>query len=190
MTSLRRLYWTALLTAVISQSSAEELVPATPESQGVRSEGLRAMSEWVRSEEHDIRSLIVLRNGKLILEWYASEVEPEMNHNVFSITKSIVSTLAGIALAERKLENLEVTPEDVLGPGGNFSAITLTNLLTMRSGLPQSRANLATGPVRELFDRIAAAPDRLAVISSLDPTRSRPRQPHHGDGWCQDSDRS
>ncbi|MEM1444274.1 MAG: serine hydrolase, partial [Verrucomicrobiota bacterium] len=157
------------VSSVASPASAQGLKPATPESQGVRSEGLREMSEWVRAEGHDIRSLIVLRNGKLILEWYAGDVDPKMNHNVFSITKSVVSTIAGKVLVEESSHHVDVTVGEVLDFDGEFENITLENLLTMRSGLPQSRANLSSGPARELFDRIAAAPDRLADIASLEP---------------------
>ncbi|MEM9015433.1 MAG: serine hydrolase [Verrucomicrobiota bacterium] len=141
---------------------------ATPESEGVSSDQLRAMSEWIRSEELDVRSLIILRNGKLILEWYAGEVTPEMNHNVFSVTKSFVSTVAGIAITERRLSSLESAVGDALDLPDPLGQINLDQLLTMRSGLPQSRANKPTGPERELFDRITAAQNRLGEIASLD----------------------
>ncbi|MEM9283404.1 MAG: serine hydrolase [Verrucomicrobiota bacterium] len=167
--------WLLSLTLVLNLfncASAQAFNATTPESQGIRSEGLRAMSEWIREEGYDVRSLIVLRNGKLILEWYASEVSREMNHNVFSVTKSIVSIIAGITLEEGEFRDLSVTAGEILGETGELDEITLENLLTMRSGLPQSRANLATGPVRELFDQIAAAPDRLAKITSLKPVHA------------------
>jgi len=161
-----RTVWTYIILHAWAQVYAFEA--ATPESQGIRSEGLRQMSEWVREEGLDIRSMIVLRNGKMVFEWYAGGVSREMNHNVFSVTKSFVSTLAGIALNERKIRGVDATLGDSLKVEGDQAAITLAHLLTMRSGFPQSRANTATGPQRELFDRIAASPDRIVEITKLE----------------------
>lgn len=163
--------WAALLFALLFpalSAFSQDFEKASPESHGIRSDGLRQMSEWVRSESLDVRSMIVLRNGKLILEWYAGGVDREMNHNIFSITKSVVSTMAGVAMAERQFRSLDVTAGDVLGIEGDFKNVALAHLLTMRSGLPQSRANNPTGPERELFDRIVAAPDCLAEIAKLE----------------------
>lgn len=159
----------SLLLTVTLNAHADSIERATPESQGVSSAGLLAMSEWVRSESFDVRSMIVLRNGKLILEWYAGDVSPDMNHNVFSVTKSVVSAIAGIAVADRRLAGLDTTVGEVLDLSPALKQINLEQLLTMRSGLPQSRASKPTGPERELFDRITAAPDRLREISSLEP---------------------
>ncbi|MAS95366.1 MAG: hypothetical protein CMO55_19375 [Verrucomicrobiales bacterium] len=155
------------LYSLTSQVYSQDFETATPESQGIPSHTLREMSEWIRSEELDVRSMIVLRNGKLVMEWYAGEVDREMNHNTFSVTKSMVATLAGIALSEREIRSADATLNDLLGFEGGPGEVTFEDLLTMRSGLPQSRANKATGVERELFDRINDAPDRLTEIQNL-----------------------
>ncbi len=145
---------------------AEGFTVATPESQGIDSNRLREMSEWVRFEELDVRSLLIVRNGHLVLEWYAGEVTRDSNHNIYSITKSVVSLLAGIAIDQETISGTEATLGDLLpgvtAPAG--SAITLDHLLSMRSGFPVARANKAEGLERELFDRINAAPDRTRLI--------------------------
>ena len=153
---------------VLSQVVAQAFETVTPESQGIRSDGLRQMSEWVRGDELDIRSMIVLRNGKMVFEWHAGGVSSEMNHNVFSVTKSVVSTLAGIAMDEKEIRGIDATLGDSLNVEGEKAKITLAQFLTMQSGFPQSRANKATGPERELFDRIGASPDRTAEIIKLE----------------------
>lgn len=139
---------------------------ATPESQGIDSDRLREMSEWVRAGDLDIRSLLLLRRGHLVLEWYAGDVSRDSNHNVYSITKSVVSLLAGLAIDEGKIPSAETTLRELLpaAKGKPAEAITLAQLLSMRSGLPISRGNEPEGPERELFERINAADDRAAFI--------------------------
>ncbi|MCB1231489.1 MAG: serine hydrolase [Verrucomicrobiae bacterium] len=143
---------------------------ASPESQGLSSEKLREMSEWVRSEDLDVRSLLVLRHGNLVLEWYAGDVSRDHNHNIYSITKSVVSLLAGLAIAEGKIDGIETTLGELFPDSKALTtdptkrAITLEQLLTMRSGFPVARANKTEGPERELFDRINAAGDRTSLI--------------------------
>lgn len=139
---------------------------ATPESQGIDSNRLREMSEWVRAEDLDVRSLLLLRRGHLVLEWYAGNVSRDSNHNIYSITKSVVSLLAGLAIDEGKMPSAETTLRELLpaAKGKPTEAITLAQLLSMRSGLPVSRGNEPEGPERELFERINTADDRAALI--------------------------
>jgi len=162
-----------LLTAGGAQAG-ETLPAASPESQGMRSEVLRRMSELVRREKHDIRSMIVLRHGTVVLDWYAGGVTRDHNHNLYSVTKSVVATLTGIAVDTGHLPGAD-TPLDVLFQDSDALAgdavkrsITIADLLTMRSGLPSSRANRPTGPEKELFDRIHREPDRGRYILGLE----------------------
>lgn len=85
------------------------------------------------------------------------------------MTKSVVSTLAGLAIDERAISgiygSLGELFEEVSNP--QMAQVTLLDLLTMRSGMPQSRANQLTGPERELFDKLQAAPNRLKPLFDL-----------------------
>lgn len=147
----------------MTELRADDLPEATPESQGMRSDRLREMAEYVRGEGLDVRSLVIVRNGRLVLEWYAGGVTRDHNHNLYSITKSVVATLAGIAIAEGVLPGPKATIGEMLpGSGGRpgVGAIKLADLLTMRSGFPVARANRPTGPERELFDRLNRASER------------------------------
>ena len=144
-----------LLLAMAGNAAAEEsanavLPVATPESQGVSSKRLRDMTTFVQSRDLDVRSLLVVRHGRLVLEWYQEGITREHNHNVYSVTKSVVGLLAGIAIAEGKIDGIhscldKLIPEQRAIMDEDTRFITLEQLLTMRSGLPVSRGNRPSG---------------------------------------------
>src|SRR3954466_6300781 len=56
----------------------------------------------------DVRALLVLVDGRLVLERYRGG-PPEGSHDTYSVGKSIVSTLVGIAIGEGRLRGVGVT---------------------------------------------------------------------------------
>lgn len=83
-------------------------------------------------------ALLVARRGGLVLERYFSGVDRGTLNDVRSVTKSIVSTLAGIAQLRGSLPNLDTTIAAYLGADyrldASDSAVTVRDLLTMSSG--------------------------------------------------------
>ncbi|HEY7500521.1 MAG TPA: serine hydrolase [Vicinamibacterales bacterium] len=88
----------------------------------------------------DVRSILVYHRNALRLEEYFYGFERDRPHQMRSLTKSIVSLLAGVAV-DRKLLRANEPVLDKLGYGsyGNpdprKARITLTDLLSNRSGL-------------------------------------------------------
>ena len=88
----------------------------------------------------DVRAVLVMVGDEVVLENYY-ESGPEEPANIFSVTKSVISLLVGIALNEGHLESLD-QPLPVLLPAHadtmapEFRQVTLRHLLTMTSGLP------------------------------------------------------
>ncbi|MEM8954500.1 MAG: serine hydrolase [Verrucomicrobiota bacterium] len=173
--------WAALLGVVwlasvvgLGAEEVEGLPRASVEAMGMRSGVLGEMSAWVRSEGLDVRSMIILRRGQMIFEWYAGGVSRESDHNIFSITKSVVGTLAGIAVDEERLPGVDVRLGELFGGvagvrgDGLKAGVRVEDLLTMRSGFPCARANRAEGPERDLFERINGAEDRTAEVFKLE----------------------
>ena len=141
----------------------------------MKSEILRAMSEYVRAEGYDVRGMMILRHGTNVFEWYASGVTRAHNHNIYSVTKSVTATLAGIAVDQGLLSASstlkEVFPDSPsLATDSRKAKMTLADLLTMRSGLPQARGN-QPGPLKELFDQVHEAPNRTRLILGMDLVR-------------------
>jgi CubicO group peptidase (beta-lactamase class C family) len=92
------------------------------------------------SELPQLRSLLVSWRGELIAEHYAGGVRPGALANVKSASKSIIATLVGIAIDRGLIKSVKEPiatyfPELVRDPDRRKHAITIEDLLTMRSGL-------------------------------------------------------
>jgi CubicO group peptidase (beta-lactamase class C family) len=112
-----------------------------PEEVGIDSNALADMLDEIKGDELEIRSIIIVRDGKLVLEAYVYPYSRNVLHNVKSVSKSVISALVGIALREGVIGSLEETvyehfPQyitDDMDP--RKKNITLRNLLTMTSGM-------------------------------------------------------
>jgi CubicO group peptidase (beta-lactamase class C family) len=111
------------------------------EAQGVNSDRLSEMFEYIDEQRVDIDSVVVIRNGYIIAEQYYPPYSQDDPHVIYSCTKSFMSALIGIAIAEGHIEGVE---ETVIGffPEKKFdnldarkTEMILEDLLTMRSGL-------------------------------------------------------
>ncbi len=108
-----------------------------PEEQGVNSKILLKMLKNIQSSTLDFHSILVIRNGYIITEAYWAPYNKNTTHNIKSASKSIISALAGIALENNYLDNLdqkvsEFYPEYVNEP--LKQDISLEDLLTMTGG--------------------------------------------------------
>jgi CubicO group peptidase (beta-lactamase class C family) len=87
-----------------------------------------------------LHSLLVSWRGALLLEYYGKLVRPTRPANVKSVSKSIISTLVGIAIDRGRIPSV-TTPiaayftELTQDPDPRKRTITIEDLLTMRSGL-------------------------------------------------------
>ncbi len=118
-------------------------VPAEAPTRGLDS--LRLEQAFARAAELPrLRSLLVARHGELLREEYFHGAGPEGRANIKSASKSVLSALFGIAIAEGRLQGLEqpIAPffERYLGEDADprKRTITLENLLSMQSGLERT----------------------------------------------------
>lgn len=89
----------------------------------------------------NIHSILLIKNGKLILEEYFDGYHRNLKHHIASVTKSVTSILIGIAKnkgfeidIDKKLIDYLPEYKDILSKGVKRD-ITLKHLLTMRAGL-------------------------------------------------------
>ncbi len=92
----------------------------------------------LRKKLQEIKSnaLVVIRNDSLLYEEYWDGFSKKTVSNSFSVAKSIVSTLIGIALQEGKIKSLD-DPASIYIPSFNKEdqkKVTIRHLLTMSSG--------------------------------------------------------
>lgn len=114
---------------------------ATPQSKGFDADKLAQIGEAAATLP-TFRSLLVVRGGALVHETYRRGADPRLGEALQSVTKSIVSALAGIAIDSGAIASPDdlvskYLPEYFGAPGEDprKSALAVKHLLTMTSGL-------------------------------------------------------
>jgi CubicO group peptidase (beta-lactamase class C family) len=99
------------------------------------------MLETIHAQDYAIDSVTIIRNGYMVLDASIYPYMTSEQHIIHSCTKSIVSALIGIAIAEGYIESVD-TPvlalfpdQDVANRDQRKEEMTLAHLLTMTSGL-------------------------------------------------------
>ena len=113
---------------------------STPEAQGMRSDVLADMFADLTYSDHSIDSVTIIRNGYIVLDAYFFPFRKDTKHIIHSCTKSITSTLVGIAIDKGYIQNVQQPlmaffPDISLADTtGGKDRITLENVLTMATG--------------------------------------------------------
>jgi len=114
---------------------------STPEEQGMDGRQLARMLEAVKEHGLELHSLLVIRHGYIVSETYFASQDRDTRHELYSCTKSFVSTLAGMAIDQGDVEGIDHRVLDYF-PGYTFAksdarkeAMTVEHLLTMTTGL-------------------------------------------------------
>ncbi len=114
---------------------------ASPESQGMDSDSLVKMLNMIWEKSIDIHSVLVIRNGYMVLDAYSYPFDAEIPHHIDACTQSISSALIGIAIDKGYIEDINQPVLDFFLPrvannlDASKKAMTLENLLTMTTGL-------------------------------------------------------
>jgi CubicO group peptidase (beta-lactamase class C family) len=89
-----------------------------PDEQGVGAAPLIALAAFVRDANPPIFSILVSKNGVVIYELYTSSLTRDYAHYLMSVTKSVTSTLVGIAIDRGLVGGPEIAIADALPPTG------------------------------------------------------------------------
>jgi CubicO group peptidase (beta-lactamase class C family) len=113
----------------------------TPEERGMDPDRLADLQTAVKKEAIPLHSLLIIRGGAILSETYYSGYSANTRHTMYSVTKSFISTLVGIAIDQGIIGSVKQKVIDLL-PGRRWDhldaakrAMTLEDVLTMRSGL-------------------------------------------------------
>lgn len=125
-------------------TSGEGWPTAPPEEQGFDSAEMASVVEEIDALDLPVDSLQIVRNGVLILDAYFYPYLGDRPHDIASVTKSVTSTLVGIAIDQGLLtldQNMVASfPELVpVPPMDDKADIELHHLLKMTSGLDCGR---------------------------------------------------
>lgn len=113
---------------------------ASPGQSGMHPGPLADLIAHVREREIDVHNVTVLRKGEMVLDVDFYPYSGDVPHDVASVTKSITSTLIGIAVDEGLIESVDIPVLRFLAdaapaqPSARLRRLTVRHLLTMTSG--------------------------------------------------------
>jgi CubicO group peptidase (beta-lactamase class C family) len=141
--------WTALAITCVANAQntqsatywpGEKWRTATPESQGLDSEALASAIDEVRQNQWGVHSLLVIRHGYVVADTDFYPYNSASPHDLASVTKTITSTLTGVAVGSGllKLDQplLSFFPNELpANIDDRKKSINVGNVLRMESGL-------------------------------------------------------
>lgn len=116
----------------------------SPEKAGFNREKLRNLEQYLFAEKLDEKTragirtdaFLLVRGGNVVFERYARDFHRNRKHLVWSVTKSLVNTLIGMAVLEGKLNVQDSAAKHYpMLAGAGKDAIQIDHLLRMSSGL-------------------------------------------------------
>jgi CubicO group peptidase (beta-lactamase class C family) len=113
---------------------------STPEEQGMNATKLNQMVERIDALDLAIDSVLVVRHGYLVLEEYRHGYNQQRLCELYSATKSVISSLIGIAIEKGSIDDLnqkiiDIFPERIIDNVDSRKAnLTIEHLLTMTAG--------------------------------------------------------
>lgn len=111
----------------------------TPAEVGVSSKVVKEFLNDAVEKGYEYHSLMVIRHGKVAVEWYNEPYNKDTPQSVYSISKSFTSTAIGFAINEG-LISLDTKIVDIFPdyppkkPDERYEKLTIHNLLRMSSG--------------------------------------------------------
>lgn len=156
---------------------------AAPQEQGMDAGILRRLNPYLAEIQTrpSLNTVLIIRHGHIVFERYANGYDQHHYQLLHSMTKSVISTLVGVALQQGYLHDLDQKWEEFLPE--YFTAqtdprkklMTLRHFLTMTSGLnpdvlayPGRLGDQSTDWVRFAIEKpILAHPDQLFMYCSL-----------------------
>jgi len=144
---------------------------STPEEQGFDSAKLTEGLQAIQQKGTKIHSLLIIRNDAVFLDAYFYPYDGSIYHDVASVTKSLTTTLIGIAAEQGKLDldapMLSFFPErTIANRDARKERITIRHLASMTAGLDCDERGDATTleAMRASEDWVQFALDRRVVL--------------------------
>lgn len=123
-------------------------------------------------------AMLVMKDGRIVYENYRNNSDERTRFIGWSMTKSLVSILIGIALDEGKLTSLDVPIETYLPElkGGGYEGVTIRQILQMRSGVDyeerydfQNPGIAASNHINALVKNVSRFADPARTIERAHP---------------------
>jgi CubicO group peptidase (beta-lactamase class C family) len=113
---------------------------STPEEQGFDSEKMAQGLLQMQADQVNIDSLLIIRNGYVVLDAHFAPYDGKFPHDLASVTKSVMTTLIAIASEQGKLDLdspvVSFFPEhSIANLDERKEAMTVRHLVSMRNGM-------------------------------------------------------
>jgi len=137
-------------------------VIGAPEDVGIETAAVeRLVGAISAGEAGALHSLLLVRDGKLVVEEYFHGWRADELHRLASVTKSVDSLLVGIAIDHGEIAGvdvpiLELLPDRAANADSGWEAVRLEHLLTMSMGLDWSE--------QEAYQFTPTGEDRIADV--------------------------
>jgi CubicO group peptidase (beta-lactamase class C family) len=139
--------------------ASAEWPAASPETEYIDRTRIGELALRIRRGDYGrIASVLIARHGRLAVEEYFNGASADQPHTMQSVTKSVVSLLVGLAVGSGRLSTADqvTTFFPSYSPLANLdprkSAMTVRDLLTMRTGFDWSENPYAGSPLQRLND--------------------------------------
>jgi CubicO group peptidase (beta-lactamase class C family) len=141
--------------------------PARPQDQGLDVELLRALVTSVAGGQWpNTHSILVARNGSLVVEEYFYGFDESMPHDMRSASKTLASTLVGLAMDRQMIIGADAKVLSLISKYRSYGAwdprkaeITVQNLMTMSSGLDANDSDQQSVAAEWAYQSQTAQPD-------------------------------
>lgn len=142
------------------------------EDQGLNGKALEWLVKDIEDGDYgEVRSLVIMRNGQMVLEEYFREYAQDSLQSLYSITKSVLSALIGIAYDQGYIESLDKPMLDYFGEYETIQnrdslkeSITIRHLLSMSAGLDWNELDVPYSDPSNIFTLWNQAEDEIQFV--------------------------
>lgn len=133
-------------------------------------------------QEQRTAGLVIVQDGKVLLEKYGLDFDANGRWTSFSVAKSFTSTLAGAAIKDGYIKSLDDKVSDYLPDmkGSVYDDVSIRQLLTMTSGVRWNEDYEDKNSDVALFNEHQAEPGIDATVSYM---RTLSREAPPGEKW-------
>ena len=142
------------------------------EEEGLNGKALEWLVEDIKDGDYgEVRSLVIMRNDRIVLEEYFSGFERDDLQPLFSITKSVLSALIGIAFDQGYIDSLDKPMldyfeeyETIQNLDNRKKSITIRHLLSMSAGLDWNELAVPYSDPSNIFNLWYYAEDQIQIV--------------------------
>lgn len=143
---------------------------STLDSVGLNTGLIEYMIDQINSNRYvNLHSVLIIKEGKLVLEEYFQGYDKNTLNDTYSATKSICSALVGIAIDKQYIKSVDDPIKKYLSEYSDIDwtgkeDITIKHLLTMSAGLAWDESTAPYGSPENSHTKMNQSPDQVKYV--------------------------